>query len=45
MPANYFVRNGAPIELTALLKLALDFLVHLHENKFSPYEGVETSKN
>jgi glycogen debranching enzyme len=32
-------RDGAPIEMTALLKLGLDLLIDLHKKGLYPYDG------
>jgi glycogen debranching enzyme len=33
-------RDGAPIEMTALLKLALDFVIKQHHLKLYDYDGI-----
>ena len=34
-------RNGAPIELTALLKCCLNFVIEANAKKVYPFNGVE----
>lgn len=34
-------RDGAPIEMTALLKLALNLVISLHEKGLYKYEGIQ----
>lgn len=38
-------RDGAPIELTALLYLALDFVIKANEKKLYPFESVPLNNN
>jgi len=34
-------RDGAPIEMTALLYLTVKFMAKLYDDEYSPYEGCE----
>lgn len=38
-------RDGAPIEMTALLYFALDFVIKAHEKKLFPYDSVPLNNN